>query len=374
MNFAYPPSEFVSDQQAVEGFKKLLVEGFENPEQISGCVKIVVPEDGELSFCAVIAEELNTETLQDERSADTKIIIPISTIHRIFKEFEYLDLRDPSLIGTIEFSGNLGFANHLAKCCLRPTNKTVGTFTKAEYLHAEKGYKDLREVDIFEKPSQRLVLEAIQASKPIVIRGLEPSPPCKDWTTDKLVEKYANAITRVRSATHKQTMADFIAELKEFEANPYDDMVEGFVKPYTEGATLPKEMWPDFGPLFFDAEEFIPPQLWLGSVPTHMPTSSLHRDPLTGFLLQVIGRKRLDLYSADQAPLLAPMKAYNNYQPCWFKPEDPDYELFPRAKEASYISVILEPGDLIVQPAGWFHQVYALDSPNMSVSYFWRHG
>jgi hypothetical protein len=32
-----------------------------------------------------------------------------------------------------------------------------------------------------------------------------------------------------------------------------------------------------------------------------------------------------------------------------------------------------EPGELIIQPAGWFHQVYALDSPNMSVSYFWRY-
>ncbi|XAT58965.1 hypothetical protein GN241_17320 [Rhodobacteraceae bacterium IMCC1335] len=35
--------------------------------------------------------------------------------------------------------------------------------------------------------------------------------------------------------------------------------------------------------------------------------------------------------------------------------------------------MILNPGELLVQPAGWFHQVYALDSPNMSVSYFWRY-
>lgn len=41
-----------------------------------------------------------------------------------------------------------------------------------------------------------------------------------------------------------------------------------------------------------------------GSVPTYIPPSSLHRDPLTGFLFQVIGRKRLDLYSADQEELI----------------------------------------------------------------------
>jgi len=42
--------------------------------------------------------------------------------------------------------------------------------------------------------------------------------------------------------------------------------------------------------LFFDREDFIPPQLWMGAAPTHIPTSSLHRDPLTGFLFQVMGR------------------------------------------------------------------------------------
>ena len=168
-------------------------------------------------------------------------------------------------------------------------------------------------------------------------------------------------------------LRELVEELKAFEANPYENMIEGFVKPYTEGASMPEAMWQDFGPLFFDREDFIPPQLWLGSVPTHIPTSSLHRDPLTGFLLQVIGRKRLDLYSADQADLLYPMKAYNLYQPCWFKPEKPDYEIYPKARDAKCISITLNPGELLVQPAGWFHQVYAIDSPNMSASYFWRY-
>lgn len=109
-----------------------------------------------------------------------------------------------------------------------------------------------------------------------------------------------------------------------------------------------------------------------GLVRVSIPTSSLHRDPLTGFLFQVMGRKRLDLYSADQADLLYPMKAYNLYQPCWFKPEAPDFDRYSLAREAKCISVTLNPGELIIQPAGWFYQVYAQDSPNMSVSYFWR--
>ena len=136
---------------------------------------------------------------------------------------------------------------------------------------------------------------------------------------------------------------------------------------------LPEEMWADFGPHFFEREDFIPPQLWLGSVPTHIPSTPLHRDPLNGFLLQVMGRKLLDLYSADQADLLYPNKSYNLYQLCWFKPEAPEFRLYLKAKEAKCVSVTLNPGELIIRPAGWFHQVYAIDSPNMSVSYFWRY-
>lgn len=91
------------------------------------------------------------------------------------------------------------------------------------------------------------------------------------------------------------------------------------------------------------------------------------------FVLQVIGRKRLDLYSADQEELIYPHKAFNNYQPCWVRLEDRDYSIYPKAEQANCLSVTLNPGEMIVQPAGWFHQVYGLDSPNMSVSYFWRY-
>lgn len=373
MNIAYPQQEFETDIAAIKGFADLLKEGFQNPEGIEGTVKLHVPELPEHGFIARYADKLYVEWNDLNRETDTFVSMPIATIKRIFKEFEYLDFRDPSIIGTMEFSGNLDYANHLGKSCLRPSNFTVERFKSVGELHLEKGYRNLTQIEYLHQPTQRQILELMEESYPAVITGLEPSPPCKDWTIDKLAEKYGNAIVRVRSAVQKQNMQEFVQELKDFMANPHDDMVEGFVKPYTEGATLPEEMWPDFGPLFFDCEDFIPPQLWLGAVPTHIPTSSLHRDPHTGFLLQVIGRKRLDLYSADQADILYTHKAYNNYQPCWFKPENPDYSIYPNSKGSNCISVTLNPGELIVQPAGWFHQVYALDSPNMSVSYFWRY-
>ncbi len=373
MKVACPASEFESDLAAIKGFADLLRTGFENPEGIRGTVRITIPEHPDQSCIARFADDLFIEQHDMDRETDTEVIIPIATVHRIVKEFEFLDWRDPDIIGTITFSGNLAYANHLAKSCKRPSNWTMARFRKAVRYHTTKDYRNLAQVEHLHMATQRQLLEVIEESRPIVVTGLEPTPPCRDWNIDKLAECYSDAVVRVRSASHRQTMADFVAELKDFEANPYDTTIEGFVKPYTDGANLPEEMWPDFGPLFFDREDFIPPQLWLGLVPIHVPTTSLHRDPLTGFLFQVFGRKRLDLYSADQEDLIYPMKSYNLYQPCWFKPEAPDYELYPKARETKCLSVTLNPGELLVQPAGWFHQVYAVDSPNMSVSYFWRY-
>ncbi len=373
MNIAFPQSSFESDIAAIDGFAELLRIGFENPEGITGLVHVMIPEYPDLGFVARYGAELHIEKPKASCQSDTNVTIPIATIRRIFAEFEKLDWRDPEIIGTITFSGNLALANHLAKSCVRPSSWTMARFRRAGRQHAAMGYRNLTTIEYLHRPNQRQILEAMAESRPVVVTGLEPTPPCRDWTLDRLEERYGEAVVRVRSATQRQTMADFVHELKEYEASPYDRMIEGFVKPYTEGATLPEVMWQDFGPLFFDRDDFIPPQLWLGSVPTHIPTSSLHRDPLTGFLLQVIGRKRLDLYSADQAPLLYPMKSYNLYQPCWFRPEAPDFERYSNARQANCVSVALNPGELIIQPAGWFHQVYALDSPNMSVSYFWRY-
>lgn len=373
MNIACPQDKARFDLAAIEGLLDLLRDGFENPEGLSGLVRVSVPEYPEWGFVVRYGPTLEVARDGHDRVPDSDVTLPIDTVHRLLAECETVDWRDASLIGTVTFSGNLALANHLARCCLRPSALTMARFRKAARQHAALGYRHLTQIETLNRPTQRQILEAMAESRPVIVTGLEPEPPCRDWTLDLLAERFGNSVVRVRSARHRQTMADFVQELKAFETKPEARSVSDFDKPYTNGATLPEAMEADFGPLFFGREDFIPPQLWLGSVPTHLPTTSLHRDPLTGFLFQVMGRKRLDLYSADQADLLYPMKAFNLYQPCWFRPESPDYDSYPLSREAKCISVTLNPGDLIIQPAGWFHQVHALESPNMSVSYFWRY-
>ena len=43
-----------------------------------------------------------------------------------------------------------------------------------------------------------------------------------------------------------------------------------------------------------------------------------------------------------------------------FDPEAPDFDTFPLARHAQMIECIVNPGELLFVPAGWFHQVRAL--------------
>ena len=41
-----------------------------------------------------------------------------------------------------------------------------------------------------------------------------------------------------------------------------------------------------------------------------------------------------------------------------FRP--PDFDKFPLARQASMIEVIMNPGEMLYVPAGWYHQVRSL--------------
>jgi hypothetical protein len=372
MNVAYPQREFGSATATVNGLIKLLQGGFENPYGRNGTVLVKVQDHPELDFLAVFNEDLEIVRPIDGRPHDTRMVFPIATLEKVFRDFETLEWRSPGILGTIELEGNLDLAFHLGMSCVRPSNEAIERFASIRAKHNEKGHRNLTDVVRLHLPTQYEMLETINEGLPAIITGLEASPPCRDWTIERLVEKYGDTILCVRSAGQQVTMREFAEQMRRFEKDPELENDPALDKAYTEVARMPAEMLDDFGPMFFDREDFIPAQLWLGSVSNSTPATGLHCDPSTGFLFQVMGRKRLELYSADQADRLYVKKAYSYYQTCWFNPNRPNYEVFPKARKAKAISVTLHPGELLVQPSGWFHQVYALDSPTMSVSYFGR--
>lgn len=356
---------------AINELAELIQHGFENPEEVSGRVQFNLTDNDQtypLAICFT-SQEL---TLQYRRveCPDATLTLPLETAERIVSSTTEVDFRDPDIMGNLHLDGQLDLINQVAKSLLRPTRDTRERFELAEQLDTTA--YSLKEVSRVANPSELDILESIAAGKPMIITDLNRQTRQSDWSLDRLAQEYGTIPLRVRSANQRETVAEFIDRVKSADLI-HDRIIEGHTKAYTEGCFLPEPMHNDFLPTHFTRDDYIDPQIWLGSVPVNVPASSLHHDPLDGFLYQLMGRKKILLYAPDQAPYLYPMKAYNHYQPCWVKPEAADYSRFPEFARAREIEVTLYPGELLVQPAGWFHAVYCLDSPTFSVSYFLRH-
>lgn len=122
----------------------------------------------------------------------------------------------------------------------------------------------------------------------------------------------------------------------------------------------------DFNELILRASPPISTNLWFAASGHLTP---LHYDIYDNFLNQIVGRKKVTLFSpADKEYLFDPSEndPRNAAMVNLFKP---DYERFPNFQRATPIEFILEPGDTLYQPAGWFHQVESLDV-TVSVNFF----
>ena len=92
--------------------------------------------------------------------------------------------------------------------------------------------------------------------------------------------------------------------------------------------------------------------LWFGPAGT---ITALHHDTSNILFCQIYGRKRLRIAPPDN-PLLLPL-ARGLYS--HLDPRDPAPEHVEAA--ASMFDVVVEPGDALFIPVGWWHHVEALD-------------
>ena len=97
--------------------------------------------------------------------------------------------------------------------------------------------------------------------------------------------------------------------------------------------------------------------MWIGPAGT---VTSLHHDLTNNFIAQVVGRKCVKL-----APAADVGKLYNSRHVFSEVPdlEDPGVDLarYPRLAELRLYDVLLQPGEILFVPLGWWHQVKSLD-------------
>jgi hypothetical protein len=209
----------------------------------------------------------------------------------------------------------------------------------------------------------------VVGSRPLVLTDVARDwPALGRWSPQDLRERFGHLQVEIqaeRSAdphyevnklNHKRSvrLADFVDQV----------LAGGATNDYYLTANNELLSQPAFAPILADIGTLPafcdPAQLaqrasfWFGPAGTVTP---LHHDTLMLCHTQIVGRKRWRFISPLQTPLL-----YNHFEV--YSPVDidrPDLSRYPLFEQATVLDVVVEPGETVFLPLGWWHQVTALD-------------
>lgn len=204
---------------------------------------------------------------------------------------------------------------------------------------------------------------------PVVINGLMKNWPALNlWTLDYLKSKFGDEIVEIQMGRNRDPIyeenSDYLKQKISF--GKYIDMIlqGGETNDYymtannhvIENAKMKAllddiEIFPEFLRPDHKASELF---FWLGPAGTITP---LHHDRQNIFMAQVMGRKLIKLVAPEQTHLVYNHRTVFSQVDC----ENPNFERFPLFQKATVITGILNPGQVLFLPNGWWHYVRALD-------------
>jgi hypothetical protein len=255
---------------------------------------------------------------------------------------------------------------------LRKLESVVGNLQKLWQLAPDYAVVEKRESLSRDEFVQRFVL----GCRPLVITGLARDwPALRRWSPQDLKQRFGHLEVEVQA--ERQADLNYeqnkLRHRRRVQLGEFVDQVLSAGTTNDHYLTANNELLrrPEFAPLLQDigplpdycdrAQLANNSSFWFGPAGTVTP---LHHDTLMLFHTQVIGRKRWRFISPLETPHL-----YNYYDV--YSPIDidrPDLHRYPMFSQVKVLDVVVEPGETVFLPLGWWHQVSALDL-SMSFSF-----
>ena len=200
----------------------------------------------------------------------------------------------------------------------------------------------------------------LQAEKglPFVITGLVGKWPLSALTPETLRQRFGELPVRARVGDYINTAFAPDRAMQDMSLLAYLELVADNTQdlpPYLGNLELRELNGLCHWPAYF--KKMGPPRFWLGPSGTVTP---LHCDYDDNIFAQIWGSKRIFLSPPHHDEFLYPREANAILFGSPFDPEAPDFERFPLARQATMIECIMQAGELLYVPAGWYHQVRSL--------------
>ena len=193
---------------------------------------------------------------------------------------------------------------------------------------------------------------------PFLMTGIVKRWPLSALTPQTLREHYSHLPVRARVGDYINTAFAPDRAMQDMTMLEYLELADAGAEglpPYLGNLELRELNRLCHWPTYFD--KMGPPRFWLGPAGTVTP---LHCDYDDNIFAQIWGSKRIFLSPPHHDEFLYPREANAILYGSPFDPEAPDYNTFPQARQATMIECIVNPGDMLYVPAGWYHQVRAL--------------
>jgi hypothetical protein len=205
-------------------------------------------------------------------------------------------------------------------------------------------------------------------NRPVVITGtMDDWPALTQWTPEYLKSRFGHLEVEIQ--VHRSENPEYEIDKDRHRSlmlfGDYVDLVNSGVETndyYLTAANsghngkVLKELFQDIRLIsdYLKPDEGSPGFLWYGPKGIVTP---LHHDLTNNFMAQILGKKRIFLIPPSQLPHIY------NHKHCFSAVDltNIDYERFPEFKHITLIEVILEPGELLFLPIGYWHHVTGLD-------------